>query len=332
MKFKVLNLKQQNESLSSVIELLDESELPEGDVLIEVHYSSLNYKDAAALGNRGIIRKFPMVPGIDLAGVVIESQVPAYKAGDSVLLTGWGIGETHWGGYSQINRVDSKWLVPLPKGLSLKQAMSLGTAGLTSMLSVMALEENEITPNSGEILVTGASGGVGSLAIPLLVKKGYKVTALTGRLDNSEYLKELGATQILERSSFLIQKRPGRFTIESEAFAGVIDTVGGDVLAAALARTKYAGCVTACGLVGGTDINTSVFPFILRGIHLVGIDSVKCPSAKRERAWKQIATEFPLPILDKITKEIQLQEVPKYAEEMLAGSGLGRKVVALRGI
>jgi acrylyl-CoA reductase (NADPH) len=327
MDFKALLLKQENNSLKASIEQLNETNLPQGDVLVEVHYSSLNYKDAMAFGNKGIIRKFPVVPGIDLSGIVVESNSAKFKSGDSVVLTGWGIGEKHWGGYTQMTRVKSEWLTLLPNGLSLKMAMQIGTAGLTAMLSVMTLEKNGIEPSSGDVLVTGASGGVGSIAIALLARKGYHVTALTGHLENTDYLKSLGAATVLDRQSFLIHKRPGRFSMETETYAGVIDTVGGQVLAAALSRAKYGSCVAMCGLVGGTDVDTSVFPFILRAIKLIGIDSVMCPSDVRELAWRRIVEEMPKEIIERATIEITLGQIPMYAQKMLEGTARGRTIV-----
>jgi acrylyl-CoA reductase (NADPH) len=329
MDFKALMLRQEENSLSANIEQLNINHLPAGDVLLEVKYSSLNYKDAMAIGNRGIIRKFPAVPGIDLAGTVVESQSLTFKTGDKVILTGWGIGEKHWGGYSQYSRVKSDWLTSLPNGLSPKTAMQIGTAGLTAMLSIMALEENGVSPESGDILVTGASGGVGTLAIPLLSRRGYRVVALTGHPENSGYLKSLGASNVLERTSFLVPKRPGRFMVEPESYSGVVDTAGGPVLAAALSRMKYRGCIALCGLVSGTDIDTSVFPFILRAVRLIGIDSVMCSRLERETAWKRLAAEFPRDLVDASTQEIGLADIPRWANKMLNGEGKGRTIVNL---
>lgn len=328
--FQALLLEQEGTAVTPHLRQLSVADLPAGDVLVQVHYSSLNFKDSMAIANKGIIRKFPAIPGIDLAGVVVESSSPDYHPGDAVVLTGWGVGERHWGGYSQYARVKAEWLVPLPAGLSLLQAMQVGTAGFTAMLCVDALEQHGLTPASGPILVTGASGGVGSVALLILAQRGYQVWALTSRAAQGEYLQGLGAAKIVSRDDYATPSKPGRFTLESETFAGVIDTVGGDILSSLIARVSYGGAIAACGLVGGTNLDTTVFPFILRGISLLGIDSVRCPTAKRARIWQRIATDLPLPRLAEASRTIALPEVVAAAAEMQAGKAIGRVVVDLQ--
>jgi acrylyl-CoA reductase (NADPH) len=300
-------------------------ELPQGDVLVQVAYSSLNYKDALAITGAGkVIRSFPMVPGIDLAGTVLESASPAYKPGDPVILTGWGVGERHWGGLAELARVRSEWLVPLPQGLSLQQAMGIGTAGFTAMLCVMALEAHAIDKTK-EVLVTGAAGGVGSLAVALLARLGYRVVASTGRPSEEAYLKSLGAREILDRAVLSAPARP----LESERFGGAVDTVGGAVLAGVLPRMAYGGSVAACGNAGGVKLETTVFPFILRGVSLLGIDSVMCPREKRLEAWQRLAHDLPRPLLETTLQTVSLEEVPGLAQALLQGQVRGRLVVKI---
>jgi len=300
-------------------------ELPQGDVLVQVAYSSLNYKDALAITGAGkVIRSFPMVPGIDLAGRVMESASPEYKPGDLVILTGWGVGERHWGGLAELARVRSEWLLPLPEGLTLQQAMGIGTAGFTAMLALMALEAHGIDP-SREVLVTGAAGGVGSLAVALLARRGYRVVAATGRTDEAAYLKLLGAHEILDRSVLSAPAKP----LESERFGGAVDTVGGAVLAGVLPRMAYGSSVAACGNAGGARLETTVFPFILRGVNLLGIDSVMCPREKRLLAWQRLAQDLPRPLLEAIVQTVSLEDVPKLAQAFLQGRVRGRLVVQL---
>lgn len=300
-------------------------ELPPGEVLVRVAYSSLNYKDGLAITGAGkVIRNFPMVPGIDLAGTVLESASPEYKPGDPVILTGWGVGERHWGGLSELARVRAEWLVPLPEGLTLQQAMGIGTAGFTAMLAVMALEAHSIDP-AREVLVTGAAGGVGSLAVALLAQRGYRVVASTGRLSEEAYLKSLGASEILDRA---VLSAPGK-PLESERFGGAVDTVGGAVLAGVLPRMAYGGSVAACGNAGGAKLETTVFPFILRGVNLLGIDSVMCPKEKRLLAWQRLARELPKPLLEATLQTVSLEEVPVLAQAILQGRVRGRVVVKL---
>ncbi len=327
MEFKALLLKSEAGEVRPIIERIGLNVWPDGDTVVDVHYSSINYKDAMAIGNRGIIRKFPAVPGIDLAGIVRESANPAFRPGDAVVLTGWGIGERHWGGFSQVARVQSGWLVPLPAGLTLKQTMQVGTAGLTAMLCVEALEHAGLRPATGPVLVTGASGGVGSVAVAVLARLGYEVWAMS-RPDQADYLTALGASRIVGRDDFAPAK-PGRPVLEAETFPGVVDTVGGATLANLLARVAYRGSVAACGLVGGTDVDTTVYPFIIRGVNLLGIDSVRCPTPVRQQAWQRIARDLPLSIFERASREIALEAVPGVAAEVLAGHGHGRVVVNL---
>ena len=303
---------------------LDEAQLPEGDVTVRVDCSTLNYKDALAITGTGpVVRKFPMVPGIDLAGTVEASASPDFKVGDQVLLNGWGVGENHWGGLAQKARLDGRWLIPLPQGFTPRQAMVVGTAGYTAMLSVLALERHGVTPEQGEILVTGANGGVGSFAIALLARLGYRVVASTGRPEQADYLKKLGAAEIIERASLAEPGRP----LARERWAGVIDSLGSHTLANACAATRYGGTVAACGLAQGMDFPATVAPFILRGVTLAGIDSVMRPRADRIAAWERLARDLDLALLDEITREIGLDEAIPVAGELLAGKVRGRVVV-----
>lgn len=325
--FNALVLNQQDKLTIATVQQIDETQLPEGDVLINVDYSSLNYKDGLAITGKGkIIRNFPMVPGIDLAGTVISSQDSRYKAGDNVVLTGWGVGENHWGGMAERARLKADWLVPLPNGLNSKQAMMVGTAGLTSMLCVQALLDAGLTPDSGEILVTGASGGVGSVAVSLLATLGFKVAAVTGRIEqNGPLLEALGATRIIERSEFEEPARP----LEKQLWAGAIDTVGSKVLAKVLAQMDYNGAVAACGLAGGFDLPTTVMPFILRNVRLQGIDSVMCPTEKRISAWLKLVELLPNSFFEQACTEISLDDAIKYAEDITNGQVTGRVVIKL---
>ncbi|KWI29526.1 acryloyl-CoA reductase [Burkholderia stagnalis] len=329
-RFKALMLKEADDGVAPSIEWLGVDDLPDGDVVVDVHYSSINYKDAMALANRGIIRTFPAIPGIDLAGVVATSADARFRPGDPVVLTGWGLGERRWGGFTQVERVNADWLVPLPPGLTLRQAMGIGTAGLTSMLCVLALEHHDVRPASGEILVTGASGGVGSLAIVILSQLGYRVVAMTGRPGHDSYLKSLGASRTIGRDDYVTPRKPGRHGMEPELFAGVVDTVGGPVLSTALARLSYGGCVAVCGLVGGIELETTVFPFLLRGVTVAGIDSVRCPTPRRVEAWQRLAQCVPGALLDGMIREVPLEQVVDAAGELAKGQGHGRTVVNLR--
>ncbi len=300
-------------------------QLPQGDVLVRVAHSSLNYKDGLAITGAGkVIRNFPMVPGIDFAGTVLESASPDYRPGDRVILTGWGVGERHWGGLSELARVRAEWLVPLPEGLSLQQAMGIGTAGFTAMLCVMALESHAVD-KTREVLVTGAAGGVGSVAVAILARLGYRVTAATGRVSQEAYLKSLGASEILDRS--LLTTPPK--ALETERFGGAVDTVGGAVLTGVLPRMAYGGSVAACGNAGGVKLETTVFPFILRSVNLLGIDSVICPREKRLLAWKRLTHDLPRPLLEAAMQTVSLEEVPELARAILQGQVRGRVVVKL---
>lgn len=309
---------------ASLRDLTDE-QLPDGDVTVAVRYSSLNYKDGLAVTGKGkIIRSFPMVCGIDLAGTVEASDSPDWKAGDEVVVTGWGLSETAPGGYTQRQRVKSEWLVARPDGLTLPQTMAVGTAGLTAMLCVLALEKAGVKPDGdGEVLVTGAGGGVGSVAVAVLARLGYRVAASTGRAETHDYLRSLGATTIVEREELATAGRP----FDKERWAGAVDSVGSQTLATVLAQTRYGGAVAACGLAGGNDLPTTVLPFILRGVSLLGIDSVMCPTPRRVEAWKRLATDLPAAQLEEITTVEPMTRLPELAEDILAGRTRGRVVI-----
>ncbi len=303
-------------------------ELPEGEVLVEVHYSSLNYKDALAITGAGkILRSFPFIPGIDFAGRVVESSDPRYRAGDEVVLTGWGVGERHFGGLAEYARVKGEWLVPLPAGLSLEQAMAIGTAGFTAMLCVLALEQQGVRPDAGEVLVTGAAGGVGSVALMLLEKAGFRAVALTGRPELGDWLRELGAAEVLPRSELA---EADSAPLASQRWAGAVDTVGGTVLANLLKAVRYRGAVAACGLAGGAELHTTVFPFILRGVRLIGIDSVYVPREERLEVWQRLAREVDHGRLARITTVVPLERAGELAPDFLKGAVRGRLVVQVR--
>ncbi|MDQ8198617.1 oxidoreductase [Pelagicoccus enzymogenes] len=305
---------------------LSVSDLPEGDVLVDVSWTTLNYKDALAVsGKSPIVKRYPMVPGIDFAGVVAESENPSYHKGDAVVLTGWGVGEKHWGGWAEKARVDGSWLVPLPDGLSSRQAMAIGTAGFTAMLCVMTLEAQGVTPDKGEILVTGAAGGVGSVATALLARNGYRVAALTGRPEEEDYIKRLGARRIVDRERYAEAGRP----LEKGLWAGAVDVVGGKVLANVLASMDYGGVVASCGLAGGMDLPTTVAPFILRGVTLAGVDSVMCERVRRMVAWQRLAQELDLRLLDEMVEEVPFGRILEVAPRMLEGRIRGRVVVSM---
>jgi acrylyl-CoA reductase (NADPH) len=305
---------------------LSEAQLPEGDVTVAVSLSAVNYKDGLILkGLGGLVRNYPHVPGIDFAGTVVASQSSKFKSGDAVLLTGWRVGEAHWGGYAAHARVRSDWLVKLPDGLDAHHAMGLGTAGLTAMLAAMALEAEGVTPQSGEVLVTGANGALGGIAIALLARAGFKVVAATGRTDAAERLRALGATEVIGRAELATPSRP----LLSARWAGCVDAVGGAALPAVLAGTKYAGVVASCGNAGGNEFASTVLPFILRGVKLVGIESVMCPIPAREAAWRRLAQEMPAHVLDTLLSSITLEQVPGFADKILAGQTTGRIVVTV---
>ena len=312
------------DAFGATVTAIDEAQLMEGDVTVKVDYSTLNYKDGLAITNKSpVVRKWPMVPGIDFAGTVEQSSNADYKTGDKVILNGWGVGETHWGGLAQKARVKGDWLVPLPSQLTTKQAMALGTAGYTAMLCVMRMEQLGVTKDQGEILVTGASGGVGSVAIAILSEWGYKVVASTGKMNEAHYLKSLGAAEVIDRATLSAPGKP----MQRERWAGVVDSVGSHTLANACAQTKYGGVVTACGLAQGLDLPGSVAPFILRGVTLAGIDSVMAPKALRVKAWSKLGCNIAASKLDAITKEIGLGEAIAAAGDLMAGKIRGRVVV-----
>jgi acrylyl-CoA reductase (NADPH) len=305
---------------------LTEADLMEGDVTVKVAHSTVNYKDGLAITGKGpIIRKFPLVPGIDFAGTVTASSHKDYKPGDKVVLNGWGVGENHHGGYAGMARVPGDWLVPLPANMTTAQAMAIGTAGYTAMLCVMALEHEEVRPGDGDILVTGAAGGVGSVAIALLAKLGYRVVASTGRLSEEPYLKSLGANAVIDRDEFNTPVKP----LAKARFAGAIDSVGSTTLANVLSQINPEGTVAACGLAQGMDLPTSVAPFILRGVKLIGVNSVTCPASRRREAWRRLAADLDLKLLDSMTTHVGLGDVPRVAAAIVEGKVRGRTVVDL---
>ena len=326
--FTALLLEENNGKVSSEIKKLTIQDLPEGDVLVRVEYSDVNYKDGMVVkGIGGLVRKYPHIPGIDFAGIVEKSAHSRYKAGDKVVLTGWRVGESHWGGYSQMARVNGDWLVPLPKNLTTKQAMAIGTAGLTSMLCIMALESHGINPDGGPILVTGAAGGVGSVAVAILAQLGYSVSASTGRTELHEYLTSLGASSIISRDTL---SEPTKRPLEKENWGGAIDTVGSTTLARLLTQIKYGGSVASCGLAAGPKLETTVIPFLLRGINLLGIDSVMQPFENRVLAWDRVAKDLPISKLDKMVEVISLSDISAVAPQILSGQVRGRIVVDLK--
>jgi len=324
MTYQALHIHKDDAGYRCTLQTLDDSTLPEGDVTVQVDYSTLNYKDGLAItGKSPVVRKFPLTPGIDLAGTVTDSQHPLFKAGDPVVLNGWGVGESHSGGLAQKARLKGDWLVKLPAAFTPRQAMAIGTAGYTAMLSVMALQKHGVTPDKGDILVTGAGGGVGSVAIALLAQLGYRVVASTGRLQEADYLRQLGAADVMDRAELSAPGKP----LAKERWAGVVDTVGSHTLANACASTKYGGVVTACGLAQGMDFPSSVAPFILRGVTLAGIDSVMAPRALREAAWARLAQDLDTAQLERMTREVGLADAMALGAEILAGQVRGRVVV-----
>jgi acrylyl-CoA reductase (NADPH) len=327
MSFKALVLSETDGKVSSAFETLHESQLPEGEVTVAVEYSTLNYKDGMVLSGIGrLVRNYPHVPGIDFAGTVAQSASPKFKAGDKVVLTGWRVGEMHWGGYAERARVKADWLVPLPAGLTTRQAMAVGTAGFTAMLAVIALEKHGLKPGAGEVLVTGAAGGVGSTAVALLAKLGYQVVASTGRPEQGDYLKALGAAELIDRAT--LSEKPTR-PLDRERWAGAVDAVGGNTLATVLTQLKYMGSVAACGLAGGSDLPSTVIPFLLRGVNLLGIDSVMCPYEPRVEAWGRVARDLPLDKLESIIDEVPFGALPGLAPKILSGTVRGRTVVKI---
>jgi acrylyl-CoA reductase (NADPH) len=325
--FRAILIEKDEQGHRASLQQLDEAQLPAGDVLVQVSHSTLNYKDALAITGKGpVVRQFPMVPGIDLAGTVLESAHPDFRPGDAVLLNGWGVGEQHWGGLAEKARLKGDWLIPLPQDFTPAQAMAVGTAGYTAMLCVLALEQGGVTPDKGEVLVTGANGGVGSVAIALLAKLGYRVVASTGRQQEADYLKQLGAAEVIDRATL---SEPGR-PLGRERWAGVIDSVGSHTLANACAATRYNGTVAACGLAQGMDFPATVAPFILRGVTLRGIDSVMRPRADRIEAWQRLAHDLDKELLVPMTREIGLDEAIEVAGQLLGGQVRGRVVVDVR--
>jgi acrylyl-CoA reductase (NADPH) len=325
--FTGLLIEKDEQGYRTAIKNIDESVLPEGDVTVNVSHSTINYKDALAITGKGpVVRKFPMIPGVDLVGTVEQSESDKFNVGDKVLLNGFGVGEAHCGGLAQKARLKSEWLIPLPKALSPRQAMAIGTAGYTAMLCVIALEKNGVRPDKGEILVTGANGGVGSFSIAILAKLGYNVVASTGRVDQAEYLTKLGASGVIDRNTLSESGRP----LAKERWAGVIDSVGSHTLANACASSKYGGVVAACGLAQGMDFPATVAPFILRGVTLVGIDSVMRPIEDRVEAWQRLSEILDPAVYEDISTDIGLNDVISTAEALMAGTVRGRVVVDIK--
>ncbi|WP_066704419.1 acrylyl-CoA reductase (NADPH) [Curvibacter delicatus] len=321
--FKALLL-DNTHGFEAALQQVDESRLPAGDVTVSVQYSTLNFKDGLAICNKGpVVRSWPMVAGIDGAGTVLESSHPAWKAGDAFVHNGWGMGETHWGCLAEKARLKGDWLVKLPPAFTPRQAMAIGTAGYTAMLCVLALEDHGVQPGSGEVLVTGATGGVGSVAIALLGKLGYQVVAATGKAAEADYLQALGASAIIDRAELASAGKP----LQKERWAAVVDAVGSHTLVNALAQTRYGGVVAACGLAQGMDLPGSVAPFILRGVTLAGIDSVMAPLAKRQRAWDRLARDLDLALLERMIEEVPLDGAITKAQQLMAGQVRGRVVV-----
>ena len=324
--FKAIRIDKADKGTTAQLTQFDEAELMDGDVTVRVEWSTLNYKDGLALtGKAPVVRRFPMIAGIDFAGTVEQSSHPQWKAGDKVVCTGWGMGETHLGAYAEKARVKGDWLVALPQGLSARDAMAIGTAGFTAMLSVLALEKHGLSPKSGPVVVTGAAGGVGSVATAVLSKLGYHVIASTGRASEADYLKEIGAAEVIDRNELSAPAKP----IAKERWAGGVDSVGSTTLANLLSMTKYGGAIAACGLAAGMDLPSSVAPFILRGVCLLGIDSVMCPIEPRKAAWQRLASDLDRTKLSEITHEIALDEVPEWGATILAGQVRGRIVVKI---
>ena len=321
----VVNKDEESGKTSAAVEQISTDQLPEGNVVVNVEYSTVNYKDGLCIGpGGGLVREYPHVPGVDFAGTVESSNDARYNAGDSVVLTGWRVGEVHWGGYAQKARVNADWLVPLPSGLSSRQAMAVGTAGFTAMLAVMALEDHGLNPDQGPVLVTGAAGGVGSVATAILANLGYEVAAVTGRPETEDYLRGLGATLIVPREDINeTVKRP----LERETWAGCVDAVGGDMLARILGQMKYGGSVSAVGLAGGAGLPATVIPFLLRGVNLLGIDSVMQPYDNRLRAWERIAKDLPMDKLEAMIHPATLGDLPALGKDILKGQVKGRVVV-----
>lgn len=326
--FSALVVNKMDEQFSVGIKELTFDDLPSGDVTIRVAYSSVNYKDGLAADPKGrIVRSYPFVPGIDLAGTVVSSKSSRFREGDEVIVTSYGLGVSHFGGFSQYARVPSDWVVPLPQGLTMKEAMALGTAGFTAALSIQRLEENGLHPEKGSVLVTGSTGGVGSLAVSMLALRGYQVVASTGKESEHEYLRQLGAKEILHRAELSPEKIQ---TLDKQRWAGAVDPVGGKTLAYVLSTTQYGGSVAVSGLTGGGEVPTTVYPFILRGVNLLGIDSAECPMDTRTKIWDRMASELkPKNLLEHIGNEVNLYELPAVLSEILKGTIRGRTIVSL---
>jgi acrylyl-CoA reductase (NADPH) len=323
--FRALLLHEEGGKVVPHIETVDEVQLPPGEVTVRIEYSTLNYKDGMILQGMGrLVRNYPHVPGVDFAGIVERSESHEFKAGDPVVLTGWRVGEAQWGGYAEKARVPTSYLVRRPDGLSAQQAMAIGTAGFTAMLAVMALEQHGLKPGDGEVLITGAAGGLGSIAVALLWRLGYRVIAATGRPDQRDYLTELGAADLIDRAS--LAAKPSR-PLDRERWSGAVDAVGGATLATILTQLKYQASVAACGLAGGADLAATVIPFLLRGVNLLGIDSVMCPREERIEAWQRLARDLPLDKLDRMIETVPLSVLPALAPKILAGEIRGRTVV-----
>jgi acrylyl-CoA reductase (NADPH) len=323
--FKALLLENANGAVSASVVPIEESRLPAGNVTVAVEYSTVNFKDGMICGGvGGLVKIYPHVPGVDFAGTVLQSAHPDYQAGDKVVLTGWRVGESQWGGLSQKAVVNGDWLVPLPEGFTTREAMAIGTAGFTAMLAVMALEAHGLTRESGDVLVTGAAGGVGSVAIAILAHGGHQVVASSGRAEAHDYLKSLGATTVVDRSGFA---EPAKRPLESERWAACIDSVGGNTLARVLAQMRYNGSVAAVGLAGGAKLETTVIPFLLRGANLLGIDSVMCAKPRRLQAWQRLRQELPRDRLRAMIVDATLSDVPRLAADILKGQVRGRIVV-----
>ena len=323
--FKALLLEEADGKVTASIQELEDERLPEGDVTVKVEHSTLNYKDGMVIKGIGrLVRSYPHVSGIDFAGTVEDSNHADFKPGDRVVLTGWRVGEMHWGGHAQKARVKGDWLVPLPDGLTGKRAMAIGTAGFTAMLAVMALEDHGLAPDGGEVLVTGAAGGVGSVAVSVLAKLGYNVAASTGRAETHGYLKDLGAATIVDRQELA---EPTKRPLDKERWAGCIDSVGGSTLARVLTQMSYRTSVAAVGLAGGNQLETTVLPFLLRGVNLLGIDSVMCPQPRRKEAWRRLTHDLPMDLLDSMISDAGLSDLPRLAGEILKGQVRGRTVI-----
>src|SRR5690242_2213775 len=328
-EFRALVLYEEGGKVVPRLESVDETRLPPGEVTVAVEYSTLNYKDGMILEGQGrLVRAYPHVPGVDFAGTVLASDSPEFRPGDPVILTGWRVGELHWGGYAERARVPASFLVRRPEGLSAKQAMAIGTAGFTAMLAVIVLERHALKPDAGEGLITGAAGGVGSIAVSLLAALGYRVAASTGRPELRDYLVGLGAAELIDRAA--LAAKPAR-PLDRERWAGVIDAVGGMTLATVLTQLKYRASVAACGLAGGSDLPATVIPFLLRGVNLLGIDSVMCPRDERSEAWQRLVRDLPLDKLDKMTESVPLSALPGLAPKILGGAIRGRIVVDVTG-